>query len=574
MKMSLSLSATLQQTLTPQQIQYLKLLQLPILQLEQHIRQEIEENPMLEEIGEYEDQQDFSENEYEAPATTETVKYEFEGESYNSEVDYYSNESFDSVENPDSQQLFNESPSDPFEFYEVAWQENSANDGNNDYSDEDENGYGFQIKENKSFFDELLDQFRLLELTKLERIIGEIIIGNLDDDGYLRRDLAELLEEINDEIIEINHELIKIDKRKEEDESDFTHGNSNPALQYALDSNFKSSADLFKKNGQITTHATNNLLPLVTKEDIEGVLSKIRQLDPPGVGSRNIQECLLAQLELEDNNEDCTNAIRVLKETYDSFAMKHYHVIMRTLNISEEELKSAIEVIRKLNPRPGYGDSLGMTSTVIPDYSIEYDEKLDDIVISINDNRIPELRVNKMYERLKRDARVNKFNKDTKVWLRKKFDDAKFLLQAIQQRKITMLKVMTGIAGLQKDFFKIGPEGLRPLIYKDVADDTGLDVSTICRIVNGKFAQTPYGTFELRYFFSESLPSDDGEEISTRIVKQRIKELVESETKGKPMSDEKLTKELKKIGLNIARRTVAKYREQLRIPVARLRKEL
>jgi RNA polymerase sigma-54 factor len=215
-----------------------------------------------------------------------------------------------------------------------------------------------------------------------------------------------------------------------------------------------------------------------------------------------------------------------------------------------------------------------MSSTVIPDYSIDYDEKTDDIVILINDSRIPELRVNKMYERLKKDARVNKYNKDTKHWLRKKFDDAKFLLQAIHQRKITMLKVMTGIAGLQKDFFKIGQEGLRPLIYKDVADDTGLDVSTICRIVNGKFAQTPYGTFELRYFFSESLPSDDGEEISTRIVKQRIKELIDSEKKGKPMSDEKLTKELKKLGLNIARRTVAKYREQLRIPVARLRREL
>lgn len=569
MKMSLSLSATLQQTLTPQQIQYLKLLQLPILQLEQHIRQEIEENPMLEEMNEYEETAEYAEPSFEPVATPEAVSFS-EGAEY-----YDNNDGYDTFQDNEVAPLFNESPSDPFEFYEVAWQENSSKEGGRDYDDDEDSGYGFQIREHRSFFDELLEQFRLLDVTRLDKILGEIIIGNLDDDGYLRRDITELLEEINDEIIELNHEIIKEDKRKEAEPEVQVVDQSNPALQYALDSSFKSSAELFKKNGKASSPSTVNLLPLAKTDDIEKVLSLIRQLDPPGVGSRTVQECLLAQLEMDDDpDDDHLNAIRVLKETYDSFTMKHYHIIMRVLSLSEEELKAVLDIIRRLNPRPGHGDTLGMTSTVIPDYSIEYDEKTDDVVISINDTRIPELRVNKMYERLKRDARANKFNKDTKVWLRKKFDDAKFLLQAIQQRKITMLKVMTGIAGLQKDFFKIGPEGLRPLIYKDVADDTGLDVSTICRIVNGKFAQTQYGTFELRYFFSESLPSDDGEEISTRIVKQRIKELVESETKGKPMSDEKLTKELKKLGLNIARRTVAKYREQLRIPVARLRKEL
>lgn len=573
MKMSLSLTTSLQQTLTPQQIQYLKLLQLPILQLEQHIRQEIEENPMLEEVNDIDTYDELQEPEFIPQAEKDEQVFSATPD------DFEEHASYDAGEQEYFLPEFNESPTDPFEFYETAWQDNTASDQPRDF-DDDDSGYGFQIKEHRSFFDELVDQFRLLDINHVERIIGECIIGNLDDDGYLRRDLKELLEEINDEIIDVNHEIIKKEKYEQLEQEPPIEDTSNPALQYALDATFKSSATLFKKNNsQLSAKQINAssvpLLPLATMSDIERVLTMIRQLDPPGVGSRTVQECLLAQLYIgEHHDADHRNAIHVLEQTYDSFTMKHYHVIMRTLGLNEEELKSALDIIRRLNPKPGQGDSLGMTSTVIPDYAIDYDEKTDDIVIAINDSRIPELRVNKMYERLKRDARVNKYNKDTKQWLRKKFDDAKFLLQAIHQRKITMLKVMTGIAGLQKDFFKIGPEGLRPLIYKDVADDTGLDVSTICRIVNGKFAQTPYGTFELRYFFSESLPSDDGEEISTRIVKQRIKELIDNEKKGKPMSDEKLTKELKKLGLNIARRTVAKYREQLRIPVARLRKEL
>jgi|JI8StandDraft_2_1071088.scaffolds.fasta_scaffold04615_5 RNA polymerase sigma-54 factor len=574
MKMSLSLTTSLQQTLTPQQIQYLKLLQLPILQLEQHIRQEIEENPMLEEVNEIDNYEELQEPEFIPQSEKDEQVFSASPDSYDD------NDSYGGDEQDYFTTELNESVTDPFEFYETAWQDNTISDQPRDYDDDDDNGFGFQIKEHRSFFDELTDQFRLLEINSVERIIGECIIGNLDDDGYLRRDLKELLEEINDEIIDINHEIIKQDKQAHTDQEihPTEDDTSNPALQYALDATFKSSATLFKKNtAKVSAKPTTSvgLLPLASMNDVERVLAMIRQLDPPGVGSRSVQECLLAQLYMSDyQDNDHKNAIRVLEQAYESFTMKHYHIIMRSLAINEEELKSALDIIRHLNPKPGQGDSLGMSSTVIPDYSIDYDEKTDDIVILINDSRIPELRVNKMYERLKKDARVNKYNKDTKHWLRKKFDDAKFLLQAIHQRKITMLKVMTGIAGLQKDFFKIGQEGLRPLIYKDVADDTGLDVSTICRIVNGKFAQTPYGTFELRYFFSESLPSDDGEEISTRIVKQRIKELIDSEKKGKPMSDEKLTKELKKLGLNIARRTVAKYREQLRIPVARLRREL
>jgi RNA polymerase sigma-54 factor len=452
MKMSLSLTTSLQQTLTPQQIQYLKLLQLPILQLEQHIRQEIEENPMLEEVNEIDNYEELQEPEF-------IPQSEKDEQVFSASPDLYDdNDSYGSDDQDYVSTELNESVTDPFEFYETAWQDNTISDQPRDFDDDDDNGFGFQIKEHRSFFDELTDQFRLLEINRIERIIGECIIGNLDDDGYLRRDLKELLEEINDEIIDINHEIIKQEKQAQTQEEQPTDDASNPALQYALDATFKSSATLFKKNSpQISSKPTTNagLLPLASMNDIERVLSMIRQLDPPGVGSRSVQECLLAQLYMSDNHDDDhKNAIRVLEQAYDSFTMKHYHIIMRSLGINEEELKSALDIIRHLNPKPGQGDSLGMSSTVIPDYSIDYDEKTDDIIIVINDSRIPELRVNKMYERLKKDARVNKYNKDTKHWLRKKFDDAKFLLQAIHQRKITMLKVMTGIAGLAKGFFQ------------------------------------------------------------------------------------------------------------------------
>jgi RNA polymerase sigma-54 factor len=288
-----------------------------------------------------------------------------------------------------------------------------------------------------------------------------------------------------------------------------------------------------------------------------------------------LKECLLLQLKAKTNpSETEILATRILDKSYDVFVMKHYAVLCRQFAINEDELKSAIDAIRRLNPKPGgMGISIA-TSTVIPDFVISIDDDTDEIMINVNDTRIPQLKLNKMYEDLKKEARYRKYNKETKEWLRKKYDDAKFLLQAIRQRKKTMLKVMTGIAGAQKDFFRYGESSLKPLIYKDVADVTGMDVSTICRIVNGKYVQTDFGTYELRFFFSESLPSDDGEEISTTVIKQKIKDLIDKEPKLKPHSDDKLMAELKKQGLNVARRTVAKYREQMRIPVARLRKEL
>jgi RNA polymerase sigma-54 factor len=315
-------------------------------------------------------------------------------------------------------------------------------------------------------------------------------------------------------------------------------------------------------------------VPNVTLEMAEKALRAVQQQDPPGIAARDLRECLLLQLNAKQNpNASELLAKRILEKSYDVFVMKHYTVLCRQFSINEDELKAAIDAIRRLNPKPGgMGISIA-TSTVIPDFVISIDDE-DDIFINVNDTRIPQLKLNKMYEDLKKEARYRKYNKETKEWLRKKYDDAKFLLQAIRQRKKTMLKVMTGIAGAQKDFFRFGESALKPLIYKDVADVTGMDVSTICRIVNGKYVQTNFGTYELRFFFSESLPSDDGEEISTTVIKQKIKDLIEKEPKLKPHSDDKLMSELKKQGLNVARRTVAKYREQMRIPVARLRKEL
>jgi RNA polymerase sigma-54 factor len=293
------------------------------------------------------------------------------------------------------------------------------------------------------------------------------------------------------------------------------------------------------------------------------------------VGSRNVRECLQAQLRAVPRpNAAQKLAMLVLSDAYDAFAMKHYHVIERQLDVGEEYLREALEVIRRLNPRPGGGTFEPESNTIMPDFIVERDEEHDDFLVTVNDSRLPTLRVNSAYERIKKDARYRQFNKEMKEWIRKRYEDAKFLVQAIRQRKSTMLKVMTTIVGLQKDFFRSGPEYLKPLIYRDVAEIAGMDISTICRIVNGKYVQSQFGTFELKYFFSESLVTDEGEEVSTRIIKQKIKEMIDAESKYKPLSDDKLAQDLKKSGYNVARRTVAKYREQLRIPVARLRKEL
>lgn len=529
MRLSLSLQTSLLQTLTPQQIQYLKLLQLPVLQLEQHIRQEIEENPMLEEIAEFEESAEGGDefDDIEPARIDEYSPLEFDGENGDSELSYIAD------------------PKDPFEFYEAAWQDNLPASPKSDDDDDDE---GWQIKEVDSFADELLAQLLLLPLDEDALYAGQFIIGMLDDDGYLRIDMQTLVAEMN-----------RVREEEYEDATDEWKINRAAAVE----------------KGEPFDMPAPSVPRGIDAEKIEQVLVHIRRLEPPGIAARSIQECLLAQLEAMPKPTDAhKHAVQILTKAYDAFVMKHYQIMGRRLGITDDQLRDALEIILRLNPKPGRGGASNGIGTIIPDFIVRYDDAERDIIISVNDNRIPSLKVNNLYERLKRDARARSYTKETKQWMRKKYDDAKFLLQAIRQRKITMTRVMTGIAGLQRDFFVTGPNSIKPLIYKDVADVTGLDISTVCRIVNGKFAQTDYGIFEMRYFFSEALPTDDGDEVSTRIVKQKIKDLIDQEPKDKPFSDDKVTKELKKMGFNVARRTVAKYREQMRIPVARMRKVL
>lgn len=575
MKLSLDIKASLSQTLTPQQIQYLKLLQLPVMQLEQQVRQEIEQNPMLEEFA----LEDLSPVQ-EAPSLGDDFHME-------QDRDEMISDDFDpsaDVISPEQQKLMIDDQGDPFEFYKLLWQdggdENYSKQSN--YSESEDDNEPFQIKYHTSFIEDLLDQFRLLPLDEEEIILGEQIIGNVDNDGYLRRNLQEIINETNSILAELNiaaqteykHSAEKI---KQDSES------VNPARQFAISSNMMHLLDLqhsfmlsSSENGTAqSTPPPPRIRRAVTIEDGENMIRRIQSLDPPGVASRSVQECLSAQLRfVQFPTESQSLALEILERAYEPFSMKHYPVIMKQFSISEDQLRKALEVIRRLNPKPGGGEMQSEMNAVTPDFMIERDEENGELIISVNDSRLPALRLNKAYEKLKKEARFRHFNKDTKEWIRNKYEEAKFLMQAIRQRKATMLKVMTSIAGLQRAFFEEGPMALRPLIYKDVSENTGLDISTICRIVNGKYVQCEFGTFELKSFFSEALPNEDGEEVATAVIKQVIKEIVDSEPKNKPHSDDRICKELKNKGYQVARRTVAKYREQLRIPVARLRKEL
>lgn len=558
MKVSMNLQTSLLQTLTPQQIQYLKLLQLPILQLEQHVRQEVEQNPMLDESSDemiaIEDETDFVPTENLLSTVPKDV---MDG-----------NDHTDHSQDYEEPVPFEAEHHDPFDFYESAWNETQTPEQGSGDNDDDDDFWGNDQSEIRTFTDDLIEQINVLNLSDQEKLLCYTIIGNLEDDGYLRRSLEDLVDDVNSRIMEENHKLYRDYLRRHK-----------RFLEESLKKNSYSSSYFDNLDDDDTVLSMEEpvppiSVPNITVELAEKALHSVQQQDPPGIAARDLRECLLLQFNAKQNPSTSELlAKRILERSYEVFVMKHYTVLCRQFSINEVDLKAAIDAIRRLNPKPGgMGISIA-TSTVIPDFLISIDDD-DDVFINVNDTRIPQLKLNKMYEDLKKEARYRKYNKETKEWLRKKYDDAKFLLQAIRQRKKTMLKVMTGIAGAQKDFFRFGESALKPLIYKDVADVTGMDVSTICRIVNGKYVQTNFGTYELRFFFSESLPSDDGEEISTTVIKQKIKDMIEKEPKLKPHSDDKLMSELKKLGLNVARRTVAKYREQMRIPVARLRKEL
>jgi RNA polymerase sigma-54 factor len=307
-----------------------------------------------------------------------------------------------------------------------------------------------------------------------------------------------------------------------------------------------------------------------TKEEIERVLKIIQSLDPAGIGARDLKECLLIQLKKKNSQLLNNLPIRILEECYDDFKNKRFEKMAKKLSVTLEEVKDAIEVISRLNPKPGEGYLNAQENYIIPDFIVE---KVDDqFVVSLNDWNIPSLRISETYKKMLADKKNT--SKDTKEYIKQKIESAKWFITSIHQRRLTMSKVMNSIVEKQKEFFEKGPGHLNPMILKNIADMAKLDISTVSRVTNGKYVQTDYGVFELKYFFSEGIENISGEEVSTKEIKAKLKELIENEDSKDPLSDEQIVELLKNDGYNIARRTVAKYREQLMIPVARLRRKI
>lgn len=473
------------QKLSPQQIQLMKLLQVPTVELEQRIKEEIEENPALEEGADREESQTDYENDD-----------KFEGD----EADSRDGDDFD----------INDYLDDDMPSYRTH--------SNNVSPDDDEKA--IPLSGGKTFQELLEEQISLRIQDEKEQAIAKTIIGNLDDGGYLRREVMNLVDDL-----------------------------------------------AFSQN------------VMCEEEEVLKVLEKVQNLDPAGVGARDLRECLLIQLRRKENMSiEQKTAEVVLEKFFDEFTKKHYSKIIKRLDISEEDLKDAVEEIVKLNPKPG--NSLRATSKsihqIIPDFIIR--EEDGDLSLSLNSRNAPQLRISRGYsEMLEAYAASQKTKKDKEaiLFVKQKIDSAKWFIDAIKQRQQTLLVTMEAIMNYQREFFLTGDETtLKPMILKDIAEIVGLDISTISRVANSKHCQTPYGTYLLKYFFSESLSTDSGEEVSTREVKKILQDAIEGEEKKKPLTDEKLATLLKEKGYNIARRTVAKYREQLNIPVARLRKEL
>jgi len=465
------------QKLTPQMFQYYRILQLPQHTLEMRIKTELEQNIMLdtEEELELETKQD------------EELEMELNQEEPPKEDTSDDELSFEDLVNDDL-----------------------GGHKNPDNNDDDDRPDNIQ-QSTKNLTELLVEQLHMSNLSEDEFLLAEEILGNIEDDGFLRRNLEEILEDVN---------------------------------------------SLYKIN--------------LTFEQAGKVLHTIQTLDPPGIGSRNTEECLLVQiLVLEDQDPEVkANAERIIREFYDLFMKKHYEEISKKSGIPLDELKKAVMLIQKLNIKPGEGQFTSTENTIIPDFLITNNE--GEIIITLNEGNIPPLRINKTYLGLL--SRKN--DKETREFARKNYESAKWFLSAIYQRRDTMMRVMRTIVDLQTEFFLEGETNLKPMIYKDVAEIVKLDISTISRTVRGKYAQTDYGTFELKYFFSEKIEGQNGEEVANKQVMMLIKDIISEENKKKPLTDEAIVAILKERNFNIARRTVAKYREGMNIPVARMRKEV
>jgi len=480
------------QKLSPQQIQMIKLLEIPAIQLEQRIKKELEENPLLEEVSD--------EEAAPAPVTEEPDDGEETPEANNQDeftLEDYIDDDYDIP----------------------SYRLNAGN-----YSpDEKKEEIPFSV--GVTFHEHLQSQLGLRPLTERQQFLAQFILGNIDDDGYLRRKLENIADDIA-----------------------FTH-------------NIKT--DEF---------------------ELLDILRVIQDLEPAGVGARDLQECLLLQIEHKDQNDPVVIlATEILKHYFDEFTKKHYDRIIARLNISEEQLKKAMDEILHLNPKPGsaFNDPLNRpTHQVIPDFILEY--KDGEMQLSLNQRNTPELRLSKAYNHMldaynhtPASKGAQRQKKELMSFVKQKLDSARWFIDAIHQRQNTLMMTMEAIINYQHDYFVDGDEAkLKPMILKDIAERTGLDISTISRVANSKYIQTHFGIFPLKYFFSEGMQTDSGEEVSTREIKKILQETVDAEEKRKPVTDERLAEILKEKGYLIARRTVAKYREQLNIPVARLRKQL
>jgi RNA polymerase sigma-54 factor len=483
------------QKLSPQQIQLMKLLQLPTVALEQRIKEELELNPALEEDNN-DSEGDEVENEYD----------EVDGSEQDEASDFEEKE-VDKID--DGYELEDYMDAGDLDAYKYEISNRSA----------DDEVFQSVVVEGPDFHSQLEEQLGLRELTEKQFAIGLYLIGCIDEDGYIRRDLDLIVDDL-----------------------------------------------AFSQN-------TNT-----TKEELEEVLKTIQEFDPAGVGARTLQECLLIQLERKPVKARETHlAIEVVRTMMDEFSKKHYDKIIRKLNIEDEDLKDIIAEITHLNPRPGNseGDNKGQMSEVVPDFNISVNDGVAEL--SINQRNLPDLKISNDYiEMLKEYSRAKeKSIKEAGSFVKGKIESAQWFIEALQQRHQTMLVSMHAIMEYQQEYFASGDESkLKPMILKDIADKVGLDISTVSRVANSKYVQTPYGTFLLKTFFSESLSTDGGEEVSTREVKKILQECISNEDKKKPLTDDALCEILKEKKYNIARRTVAKYREQLDIPVARMRKEI
>ena len=480
------LQQKLQQRLSPQQIQLIRLLELPSIEMEERIKQELEENPALDEGRESVSEDDLNEQNLDS-------------------------DNSDFSDNDTDLSLGDYLTEDDIPDYKLAEINNRV-----DRKEEIPFSLGASLHEH------LLEQLGLRELSEKEQKIGEYIIGNIDDDGYLRRDLTSITD------------------------------------------------DLIFKAGEE-----------VEESDIQPILSVIQDFDPIGIGARNLQECLLLQLEKKEPSLPIEQAILILTQYFEAFVKKHYEKIQKNLNIDEDTLKQVLHEITSLNPKPGNSWSEASEiamNQITPDFIVEVQNS--ELILSMNQRGVPDLRINREYTEMLQDYTANKTNQTSEMrnavqFVKQKIDSAQWFIDAIRQRQETLQRTMQAIVMLQRDFFLTGNESkLRPMILKDVAEHSGYDISTISRVSNSKYVQTNYGIYSLKFFFSESTQNESGEEISTREVKQIMKATIDAEDKRKPVTDEALAALLKEKGYLIARRTVAKYREQMNVPVARLRKEL